>query len=215
MLQRVEAVFNSGDLQQMSDMLAQMSKSLQLVGNVRFAINCMATTVHMQACRFRALRTARQSCERWKIDCKGRWRGPLPLPLPSRKVNPVPLYWHSDDIIWSPAAHLHKMLCDPNLCFNVYIIVLYIHNYYIYTNPQQRITHHSTGDKAQQLAGILTASNRGHVVQRLYLEARLAPLATAWEQCPPTAQGGFAGWLPGYYDEVRLKDFEGCAFEGF
>lgn len=34
MLQRVEAVFSSGDLQQMSDMLAQMSKSLQLVGDV-------------------------------------------------------------------------------------------------------------------------------------------------------------------------------------
>ncbi len=34
MLQRVETVFSSGDLQQMSDMLAQMSKSLQLVGDV-------------------------------------------------------------------------------------------------------------------------------------------------------------------------------------
>lgn len=49
MLQRVEAVFNSGDLQQMSDMLAQMSKSLQLVGNVRTGCACARASSHTGA----------------------------------------------------------------------------------------------------------------------------------------------------------------------
>ncbi len=88
------------------------------------------------------------------------------------------------------------------------LIHIHIHNTYYtihsttHTIPPTLTITPTIGDKAQQLAGILTASNRGHVVQRLYLEARLAPLMSAWEQFTPTVQGGFASWLPGFYDEV-------------
>lgn len=62
---------------------------------------------------------------------------------------------------------------------------------------------------------MLTSIQRGDVVERLYMDARLAPLRASWDAYPgPSVQaGGFPGWLPGFYDEVECSArFLGVAF---